>query len=188
MCRKLLLHEFFGNPVDWLFPKNLQSFAASFFMSQGDPQVSGSLLQKACLATFFEMSIFWGERDNKKEDKARQLFLSGLWRFLVVTAFFRNDHPQTNNFVNDVTNHRKSGFMIGIRTLYLLGEICAIKSRWRFVYFLERTFLKVFHLLESFPSFLLKKRKSFSSFAIKIGSQRISVSKNSIPFFQEKRY
>ena len=106
--------KFFGNSVDWLFPKNLQSFAASFFMSQGDPQVSGSLLQKACLATFFEMSIFWGERDNKKEDKARQLFLSGLWRFLVVTAFFRNDHPQTNNFVNDVTNHRKSGFMIGI--------------------------------------------------------------------------
>ena len=29
--------------------------------------VSVSLLQKACLATFFEMSIFWGERDNKKD-------------------------------------------------------------------------------------------------------------------------
>ena len=70
--------------------------------------------KKLVLQLFFEMSIFWGERDNKKEDKARQLFLSGLWRFLVVTAFFRNDHPQTNNFVNDVTNHRKSGFMIGI--------------------------------------------------------------------------
>ena len=129
-------------------------------MSQGDPQVSVSLLQKACLATFFEMSIFWGERDNKKEDKARQLFLSGLWRFLVVTAFFRNDHPQTNNFVNDVTNHRKSGFYdwnLNFAFGEFFQEICAIKSRWRPVYFLEGTFLKVFHLLGSFLSFLQKK-------------------------------
>ena len=131
-----------------------------FLCRRGTPKWVFHYFKKLVLQLFLKCPFFGVRGTIKKKIKPGNFFLSGLWRFLVVTAFFRNDHPQTNNFVNDVTNHRKSGFYdwnLNFAFGEFFQEICAIQSRWRPVYFLEGTFLKVFHLLGSFLSFLQKK-------------------------------
>lgn len=95
-----------------------------FLCRRGTPKWVVHYFKKLVLQLFLKCPFFGVRGTIKKKIKPGNFFLSGLWRFLVVTAFFRNDHPQTNNFVNDVTNHRKSGFMIGIWTLHLLRDMC----------------------------------------------------------------